>query len=375
MPNITGTSGDDDIDVTNDNGTLNGNSAGTPIDQVRGRAGDDTISITDSTISGRVVGNGGADAIVITGSVIGGRVASGSDADQVTISGSSVVDVRLGGGDDTLTLGSTSVAGTIDGGTGTDALNLPAGTVVNDSTIGSFTVTAGATYSLTNGTLTLPTGETVAYTALESGTGFPCFCQGTMIQTPQGSRPIDDLKAGDMVLNREGRARRLRWTVSRSFSKRDLANTAQLYPVRIVAGALGQGLPIRDLLVSRQHRMLVQSRIAMRMFGVPEVLIPAVKLTVMPGIYVDERVNSVVYYHLLFDRHEVFLAEGAPTESLFTGPEAIKALTAAARAEIAAILPDVLRMDRTPDPVREIPPGRQQKRLLDRHLRNGRPLL
>ena len=37
------------------------------------------------------------------------------------------------------------------------------------------------------------------------------------------------------------------------------------------------------------------------------------------GAAVDEAAERVEYVHLLFDRHEVILAEGTPTESLFTG--------------------------------------------------------
>ena len=49
-------------------------------------------------------------------------------------------------------------------------------------------------------------------------------------------------------------------------------------------GALGNGLPRRDLLVSRQHRMLVRSSIAGRMFGDKEVLVAAHHLTALPGV-------------------------------------------------------------------------------------------
>ena len=41
------------------------------------------------------------------------------------------------------------------------------------------------------------------------------------------------------------------------------------------------------------------------MFGTSEALIAAIKLTALPGIYVDEEASEVEYFHILFDSHEV----------------------------------------------------------------------
>jgi hypothetical protein len=119
--------------------------------------------------------------------------------------------------------------------------------------------------------------------------------------------------------------------------------------------------------------MLVRSRIAERMFGVPDVLVPAIKLTALPGIYVDETLEDITYLHLLFDHHEILLAEGAPSESLLTGPEALKAVGDDAREELELIFPELHQ--RSPKPVRLVPRGRQQKSLVERHRKNAVPLL
>ncbi|MDG1339311.1 MAG: Hint domain-containing protein [Paracoccaceae bacterium] len=70
----------------------------------------------------------------------------------------------------------------------------------------------------------------------------------------------------------------------------------------------------------------------------------------MPGIFVDPDHGEVEYFHLLFDHHEVIFAEGAPTESFYTGPEALKAISAEAMEEILAILPELNRLSYAPDP-------------------------
>lgn len=134
-------------------------------------------------------------------------------------------------------------------------------------------------------------------------------------------------------------------------------------------------MPERDLLVSRQHRMLVRSDITKRMFGEDEVLLPAIKLCELPGIFVDEKVKEVEYFHMLFDTHEVVYAEGAPSESLYTGPEALKALSIQAREEIFTLFPEIAEPDYLPVAARPFPAGKKQKQLVERHKKNCQELL
>jgi hypothetical protein len=149
----------------------------------------------------------------------------------------------------------------------------------------------------------------------------------------------------------------------------------KLRPVRITAGALGQGLPRADLLVSRQHRMLVSSPICQRMFGQTDSLVSALKLTALPGIHVDEAVAEIDYIHLLFDQHEVVFAEGAPSESLLLQTEALAALSPEAVEEIRLLFPEMGKGRTGSADARLIPKGSQQARLADRMAQNGRPVL
>lgn len=202
-----------------------------------------------------------------------------------------------------------------------------------------------------------------------------CFSSETTVQSERGDIKVIDLVTGDRVLTRDRGMQDLRLIVSRTLSSTQLEKNPKLRPIRITAGALGQGLPKRDLLVSRQHRMLVSSKIAMRLFGVEDVLVSAVSLTALPGIFVDEAVAEVTYVHLLFGRHEVIFAEGAPTESLFTGPQALKAVSSEAREEIFSIFPELAKLDYEPEPASPIPNGKLQKQLAERHAKNSKPAL
>jgi len=202
-----------------------------------------------------------------------------------------------------------------------------------------------------------------------------CFTKGTLIETTLGQIAVEDLRPGMEISTADGKTRKLRLVLSREIGKAQLQMQPNLRPVTILAGALGQGLPQRDLQVSRQHRMLVSSPIAQRMFAKSEVLIAAIKLTQLPGIYVSEEADEVEYFHLLFDEHQIIYAEGAPSESFFMGEQAMKSLSNEAVKEIQAIFPQISQQNYTPSPARYIPQGQTQKKLVFRHAKNQKPLL
>lgn len=203
----------------------------------------------------------------------------------------------------------------------------------------------------------------------------PCFVRGTRIKTDLGIVRIEDLCVGMPVCTQNSQVEPIRWIGRKKIGRQELAKNPKLHPVCITAGALGGGIPERDLRVSRQHRMLVSSKIVDRMFGTKDALISAIKLTKLPGIYVEDRVDAVEYFHVLFDRHEVIFAEGAPSESLCTGPEALKAVSSEAREEILAIFPELSDKDYTPKHAALVPTNKAQKELVTRHAKNNRSVL
>lgn len=202
----------------------------------------------------------------------------------------------------------------------------------------------------------------------------PCFTRGTMVATPHGLVAIETLKPGDLVLTRDHGAQPLRWVGSRRLDAVDLRHRPKLRPIRIRAGALAPSIPAEDLLVSPQHRMLVQSKIAQRMFGAPEVLAAAKQLLELDGVDIAEDVDSVEYFHILFDNHEVVTANGAESEALYLGPMALKAIGSVAAAEIMALFPELLEEGFVPVSARHLVPGRLARKLVARHIENGKPL-
>ncbi|NDW54128.1 Hint domain-containing protein [Aliiroseovarius sp. PrR006] len=202
-----------------------------------------------------------------------------------------------------------------------------------------------------------------------------CFAKGTRIATPTGPQRIETLSEGNKVLTADGDSCTIRWIGRREVSMFEMLHAPKLRPVRIRAGALGNHLPECDLLVSRQHRILIRSKIAERMFGTKEVLIPAIKLVGCTGIEVEDQPRALEYFHILLDDHEILLANGAPAESLFTGPEALKSLSPEALDEIETLFPAVLERIATQGPAALVPSNTKIKRMIERHIKNDKELI
>ncbi|GHG25130.1 Hint domain-containing protein [Paracoccus aerius] len=215
-----------------------------------------------------------------------------------------------------------------------------------------------------NGTLPLDDAEVV-----------PCFLRGTMILTTDGLVAVEDLSVGTLVVTRDNATQPVRWVGHVALPAERLRAQPNLRPIRIAPGALGANLPAQALLVSPQHRILVRSAIAQRMFGAPEVLVAAKQLLPLEGIDIADDLETVEYFHILFDRHEIVFANGTETESLYTGPQALRGVGHAARAEIFALFPELERPTSLPPSARELASGRMARKLAMRHLQNGKPLV
>ena len=214
----------------------------------------------------------------------------------------------------------------------------------------------------------------VTYSFDSGGTMIVCFTIGTPIRTPSGDRPIETLQVGDLVSTRDNGDQPIRWIGQRVLSRGQLGDNPALRPIRIEADALGPGLPRAPLTVSPQHRILVSSKIAMRMYGSDEVLVPAKRLLDQPGVSLVKDADEVIYMHLLCDRHEILFAQDLPAESLYTGKMALKALSPAARHELRQIFPDYHARLQAQTGARPFVDGPKARRFLLRHRMNRRTL-
>lgn len=169
----------------------------------------------------------------------------------------------------------------------------------------------------------------------------PCFTTGTLIQTPQGDRAVETLTVGDLVDTKNNGPQPLKWLGECIVSKGLMATVNSFCPVRILKNAFGDGAPNRDMLVSQQHRILVQGWQSELLIGQGEVLAAAVHLMNGTTVALANDVTSVSYYHLLFDDHEIVFSDGLATESFNPGPVSVGAIPLESRMELAELFPDV----------------------------------
>lgn len=168
-------------------------------------------------------------------------------------------------------------------------------------------------------------GGRVNATGAETG-GVICFTPGTRIETPDGARLVEELREGDYVQTKDNGAEEIQWIGSRRMSGARLFAMPHLRPVRIKAGALGIERPDAELLVSPEHRMLINGDVAQALYNTPEVLVSAKDLINGKNIAVDLAAREVTYVHLLLQRHQVIWANGVETESFHPASASLTAL-------------------------------------------------
>lgn len=166
-----------------------------------------------------------------------------------------------------------------------------------------------------------------------------CVQRGTLIETALGPVAVEDLETGTRVKTLDSGPQPVRWIGARRLRPVDFLRAPELRPIRIGAGALGPGCPAQDLLVSPQHRVLVSGWKAELYFGQLEILVPAKALVNDHDIRIAHDVEDVEYFHVLFDRHEIMLTNGAPTESFFPGAYVLGDLDRGIQEELHAIFP------------------------------------
>ncbi len=150
-----------------------------------------------------------------------------------------------------------------------------------------------------------------------------CLATGTLIRTPSGNRPVEELQIGDLVLTPDG-PQPLKFLGVSTRHVNNLRATGRM-PIRIQAGVFGENLPSADIYCTPSHA-----------FALGDCLVEAQALINGQSIYqleqlseFDQRhqceqrshlvehkeVDSFTYYSLEFNQHVLVWANDLLTES------------------------------------------------------------
>ena len=171
------------------------------------------------------------------------------------------------------------------------------GSVVINLSLGSQSGAAGG------GTVVI---ENTTIAALNStNVNVACFAADTAITTPTGKTRVQDLRIGDRIVTNTSVPTTVRW-IGRQTVQTALAGAHQ-EPVRLMAGALGAGLPHRDLTLTADHGLLLDGLVINASALVNGRSIHFVPHTTLPA--------CMTYYHVETTAHQMILANGIAAES------------------------------------------------------------
>lgn len=135
-----------------------------------------------------------------------------------------------------------------------------------------------------------------------------CYLAGTMLLTPNGERAIETLTPGDQVTVYENGTTHTQTILRVGHARATTGSTGHAdldgVPVRVRAGALADGIPSRDLLVTPEHCMMLEGG-----------FIPVRMLVNGMSIAYDHAITEYDYYHVETEQHSVLIANGALSES------------------------------------------------------------
>jgi len=128
-----------------------------------------------------------------------------------------------------------------------------------------------------------------------------CFAPGTAIATPEGTVAVEALSIGDPVLTADGRVVPVKWVGRQTRSPL----FQRIRMIRVAAGALVNRLPLRDLVLTADHALLIDGLLINA-----GALVNGTTITDLRDL--PERVTV---YHVETENHDIILAEGAPVET------------------------------------------------------------
>ena len=173
---------------------------------------------------------------------------------------------------------------------------------------GTFVKTKDGWSSATKSVDTTATNAALPETLPAADAGFTadvaCFCAGTSVRTARGAVKVEDLAIGDWVETLHAGLQKIKWIGWRSYDGRFIAGNKDVLPICIKRDAIDENVPVQDLFVSPGHAICVDGA-----------LIHAFRLVNGVSITQAASVETVTYYHIETEGHEVIFAENCPAET------------------------------------------------------------
>lgn len=164
-----------------------------------------------------------------------------------------------------------------------------------------------------------------------------CFVRGTLIRTPNGDVPVEQLKVGDHVTTYDDGAQAITWTASRLV----LFPQGDDRPVWVEKDSMAKGQPNRTTGFSPRHCLYRKDPQYQVMFGHEAMLVAAKDCVDYKGISQDDAKKPVEYFHFMVENHALVYANGMLAESFYPGPVARQSLDPMARDRLIALHPEL----------------------------------
>jgi autotransporter passenger strand-loop-strand repeat protein len=307
---------------------------GSALSDTVNQGGSQTIA-TGGVASGTIVLSGGTEIVQAGGVASGGTVAGtvtvsgaatgmsiNSGGIETAATGGSISGITVNSGGELVMSGGTASGVTLNQGASVDLATVAYATgdkavVITSNGVERLVLETSAGTPVTNGSSVILSGSYTGavFTVTTDGHGDAlisepvCYLRGTRILTQSGERSIEELKIGDRVVTRFGGLRPIKWIGRSSYLADDVRHDRESIPVHIRTGALGDGLPARDLYISPGHSMLLGGTLVLA-----KSLVNGITVTQ------DWLPSTLDYFQVELDTHDCVRAEGAWSETFADGP-------------------------------------------------------
>lgn len=156
---------------------------------------------------------------------------------------------------------------------------------------------------------------------------------GTRIRTEHGERAIETLQPGDRIITRTGKLSRI--SEVRMQSRSEPGKGCKL--ISIAQGALGGGIPRRDLYVSPDQMISMSPAMLNRSMGHDTAQVAAGDLVWMEGVTELTATPPITYVKIMCETQQVIYANGLTccVPGLLSSPDEEPVLTASDIAHLA----------------------------------------